>query len=214
MYKYLLFDIASYLLEKKKKNIEFCTIAFLANSITDDVVQNIKLFIPVCKSFTIVTKEQEKLKKMKDEFYEKEGIMLLNGNNKNKTLLKKDLIVNFDFSEDEINKYNLNDEAIIINLRGYIRIYKKRFCGLNINDYDLNISYFKEIMKKYLDKDNIICNSFEKLNQENIFENKFDIKEVYEAIIYRKDNFNNIRNLIKNDNIKIENVIGINGKIF
>ena len=52
--------------------------------------------------------------------------------------MKSQIILNIDFPKELINKYNIQDEAIIVNVKGTVKINKKRFNGLNINDYEID----------------------------------------------------------------------------
>ena len=52
--------------------------------------------------------------------------------------MKSQIILNIDFPKELINKYNINDDAIIVNVKGKIKINKKRYNGLNINNYEID----------------------------------------------------------------------------
>ena len=112
-------------------------------------------------------------------------------NNKKKSLSKSKIILNVDFPTELINKYNINDEAIIINLRGNVKINKKRFNGININDYEI----------EYEDKE---CFDYDK-------KNKYKIAEIYEAKIYKKAPIKNIMENLEKDKVKIIKLRGVNG---
>ena len=80
-----------------------------------------------------------------------------------------------------INKYQIYDEAIIINLKDKIKINKKRFNGLNISDYDIEFN--------------------EKL--EELDYNKYYNKDIYESRLYNKQPYEEIMKKIKKDGVKI-----------
>lgn len=212
--EYMLPELIEYVLKYKNESIDTKSIAILVNDITDSTIQNIKLFASKCKTLTIVTKNTEKIKKIEEKIYNNEGIMIVIANNKKKTLVKKDIIINFDFCEEEINKYNINNEADIINVEGDIKIYKKRFNGLNINDYEINILNKEKVYNKYLDNENVLISESKKLKEYLINQKIYNDKEVYEALIFRKDTFNNIRENIIKDNVEINGIIGVNSKLF
>lgn len=60
-------------------------------------------------------------------------------NNKKKCLRKKEIIINIDFPEELINKYNIYEKAIIINIEENIEITNKKFNGINLNYYELDL---------------------------------------------------------------------------
>lgn len=122
--QYILQLIIKYLEKKTKKNDE---ITVLANELTDELVQNIRKFTDSYKKIKIVTNHLEKFKKVEEEILESCGMQLIITNNKRKALAKSELIVNFDFVQERINEYNVNENAIIVNLNGKIKINKKRF---------------------------------------------------------------------------------------
>lgn len=108
-------------------------------------------------------------------------------NNKKKSLLKVEIIINIDFAEENINKYKIYDKAIIININDKINIQSKRFNGINVNYYKI------EIPNEY------------KLEG-------FQDEIIYESLLYGKS-FKNANKEILKDNIKINKLIGNNGII-
>ena len=67
-------------------------------------------------------------------------------NNKKKSLMRSKIILNVDFKTNEINKYNIPDDSIIVNFKGDVDINKKRFNGLNINDYEFLMRTLKNLI--------------------------------------------------------------------
>lgn len=114
--------------------------------------------------------------------------MLNISNNRKKSLLKSQIIINMDFPEELINKYKIFDNAIIININDKINLQSKRFNGINVNYYKINLP------KEY------------KLDE-------FKDEIVYESLIYTKNNYKEISKKIMQDNIKIIGLIGNNGNI-
>ena len=83
-----------------------------------------------------------------------------------------------------INKYQIHNEATIINFRGNVKIKDKRFAGLNINDYEI---HWKE-------RENEI----------------FYTKDMYEAIQHKNQPVQELLKKIKRDNIQIKELIAVN----
>ena len=109
-----------------------------------NILENIKEIVKEYKKINIVTNHIEKFKKIEKQILEKEGIMLVISNNRRKSLLKSKIILNIDFPTELINKYQIYEEAIIVNLKGNVKIEKKRFNGININDYEICFKYEDE----------------------------------------------------------------------
>jgi len=204
--QYLLENIIEYL-EKKEKIANIDEITILANDLTNEVKKNIIKFSNKYKKIRIITNHLEKFKKLEEELYNKNGISIIITNNKRKALAKSLLIVNFDFVEENINQYNISENAIIINLNEKIRINKKRYCGLIITDYKVEFG-------------NI--NDEEVLDMEDVFEKQKDfcLKEIIEAKVYsitqRNADFNRfeiVEDYIKKYNLKIKEIYGMNGKL-
>lgn len=191
--KYLSIEILEYVLEQKDIKKEETEIAIATNEITDLSIEVIKKLAKQCKRVTVVTNHIEKLRKIEKDIYEKEGILIIISNNQKKSLVKPQIILNMDFNKEVLNKYKINENAIIINLEGDMKIEEKRFNGININDYEINVG-----------REDIIW-------RENMKD--FRTKDLLEAVLYMKDNFQNIHTKIIKNKVSINAVFGINGKI-
>ena len=122
LFEILITDIIEYIINKKNLETSKLKISMLINDITDFEIENIKLLAKKYKNLNIVTNHIEKIKKIEEELLEKEGIMITVTNNRKKSLVKSDIIYNVDFPEEILNKYVITDDAIIINLRGKMKI--------------------------------------------------------------------------------------------
>ena len=110
-------------------------------------------------------------------------------NNKKKSLAKAKIIVNIDFPQELINQHIIYEKAIIIDCYENIIINKKRFNGVILQDYDIDI---KDINKYILENE------------------KYYRKELYEAEFYKKQPYENIRDKIQKDGIKINKLLSTN----
>lgn len=195
LFEVLSYDVIEYILNKRKQKKEFSEITVLINENTFMEIDIIKLFAKSFKRVNIVSKEIEKFKKLEEQLQE-QGIIITVSNNKRTSLKKAEIILNIDFSKETINKYNIYENAVIINIQGNVKIDKKRFNGVVINDYDVlyqNSEIESGIKSNYLEK--------------------FDKKDIYEAQFYKTQNFDNVRKIIKKDNVFISKLIGNNGVI-
>ena len=191
--KYISFEILDYVIKQKSIKKEETEIAITTNEITDLSIDIIKVLAKQYKRVTVVTNHIDKLRKIEKEIYEKDGILILVSNNQKKSLSKSQIILNLDFNKEVLNKYKINENAIIINLEGNMKIDAKRFNGTNINDYEIEVG-----------REEIIW-------RENM--KSFRTKDLFEAVLYMKDTFQNIRNKIEKNKVSIKEVFGVNGKI-
>lgn len=191
--KFLIFEIVDYVISQKKIKKELTDIAITSNEITDITIETIKTLSKQFKRVTVVTNHINKLKKIENEIYEKNGILINVSNNQKKSLIKSQIILNLDFNKEVLNKYRINENAVIINIEGDIQIDSLRFNGININDYEI-----------FVGREDIIW-------RENM--NAFKTKDLLEAALFAKDTFYNIRKKILKNKISIKEVFGINGKI-
>ena len=190
LFEILLTDIVKYITEKQK--IEKANISILINDLTDIEFNNIKILAQKYNMINIVTNHIEKFRKLENQLKE-EGIIITITNNKKKRLMKSNIIVNVDFPKELLNKYSLNENACIINLKKIVKITQKRFNGLTVNDYEI---VFR----------NDVCN-------EKFFNGKYEIKDLYEAGMYKKSPFIELREKIKKDGVKINKLFLNNGEL-
>lgn len=188
LFNYMLLDCLKYISKYMDTKIEKQEISILLNNLTELDKNNIIYLSKNLKRVNIVTNNINRFKKLENYLQEELGISITITNNKKKSLLKSKIIVNLDFSENEVNLYNINRKAIIINLKDKINIKSKMFEGINISDYE------------------ITCKNINKYN-------KFDNKILYESVIKKVDDYNSIIDKIKQDKAKIVNLIGQNGVI-
>lgn len=190
-----LFEILSckaldYILKQKEMKKEETSISILVNDLTENMLSNIRKIAREYKRVNIITNHIEKFKKIEKQILEKDGIMITVGNNKKKGLSKSKLILNVDFPSELINQYNIYENAIIINIRGNVKITKKRFNGITINDYDITFEKNKEFD---YDKDT-----------------KFKACKIYESQINKKQPIQEIMKQIEKDKVKITKLVGMN----
>ena len=187
LFKQLYNKIIEYILNIKKEEIQNSEIWITVNDFT---IINKEIIIDIgkrVKRLNIVTNNIDKCKDIESYLYNEYGIVLNVSNNKKLALLKAKIILNIDFPEEIMNKYKINTKAIIINMLEKIEIKSKKFSGININYYNI------QIPKQYKLED-------------------FRDETSYESIIYNM-NFNEIQERLNKDKIKIKYLIGNRGII-
>lgn len=116
--------------------------------------------------------------------------MIAVSNNKKKSLQKAEIIINFDLKQDEISKYQINRNAMIINLSDNIMKMEKSFNGIVINSMQIaDINY--KIRDYYL----------------------FEYIDLYESYIFEEKRLERVLDKIEKDNIIIKGLLGERGKI-
>lgn len=196
LFNYLCVDSIDYIINTNNTKIENVEISILSNSIDEVLENNILNLAQRCKLLNIITNNIEKFNNISEYLHNTHGIMIRVSRNKKKGLLKSGIVINYDFTDELVNKCKLNNKAVLINLNNKVNISSKAFTGININFYGIEFKKFINETFKYLDLDK--C---------------FSKEILYESLIYQKGNYNTIRTLLKNDEVKIKNLIGINGKI-
>ena len=180
-------EIIEYILKRQKVKLQNGEVTLLINDFTKNNAKIITYIAQNVKRLNIVTNHSNKFKKIEDYLYNELGVILNITNNKSKSLSNANLIINIDFPEEIINKYEINSNAIIVNIFNEIKIRAKKFNGININ-------YYKACIPKEYQIDG--------------FQNNL----VYESSIY-KYSYENARKDIIANKIRIKKLVGINGDI-
>lgn len=191
--KYMTIDILNFVITQKNIRKEETEIAITVNEITELSIEIIKILPKQYKKLVVITNHIEKLRKIEKGIFEKEGILIVVSNNKNKSLLKSQIIINIDFNKELINQYQIYDEAIIINIEEKIKIDSIRFNGIIINDFDVETGRIETIWRTNYEK--------------------YRVNDLLEANLYVRDTYKNIRKKIQKCNISIKNLYGLNGII-
>ena len=188
LFEVLLTDIVDYIVEKQK--LEKVNISILINDLNDIEFENIKLLAKKYTTINIVTNHIEKFKKLEKQLQE-DGIIITITNNKKKSLMKSQIVINANFPKELVNKYRINETSTIVNVKQPIKITQKRFEGLTVNDYEINYN-------------SDVCN-------EKFFSEMYDLKDLYEAQMYKKSSFIELRKKIKKDKVSISKLFLNNG---
>ena len=195
--KILIFKVLDYINNLQNKELNKRNITILVNednNINKYIIKNIALN---SKTTKIVSKKINKFKALEEELYNEYGVAIQFSNSNKKSLSKSEIIINLDFDEVEVNEYDINNNAIIINTKNSLKVKSKLFNGIVINSYEI----------KFLQK---LKNKF---NNNNLL-HRYDNLILYESIIdWKNANDKNIIEKIEEDNIKIINLIGNNGII-
>ncbi len=193
IYKYIEENILEAIVNLKNEKMYMQEVSILVNNLKEIDIDNIKNIAKKVRVLNIITAKAGMLKKVEKNIYEEEGILINVNNNYKKSLIKSDIIINEDFSLEELNNYNLPKKACIVNIGKNIKILSKCFEGINVLSFDINIP--KRFIKSAMElKD-------------------FKSSILYESFIYKRTSIRNIRKEIENDKIRILNLYGQSGMI-
>lgn len=193
LFKHMSFEIVKYICNLKKEKINYQEISILSNDVDRIIKQIIFDLAKEVRVLNLITQNENRFKKIEKELYKDYGIILNISNNYQKSIERSTIVLNFDFNEEEINKYNINSKACIINFNKEINIKEKSFKGINVNFFELNIPM------KYI--------------RESMHLKEFNNTIFYESLIYKKTSPENVLKQIKNDKININFLNGKNGRI-
>ena len=157
----------------------------LTNKYNEQSIRMIKNIGQEFKSVNVISKEIEKYKTLED-ILESEIIVFSIANNKKKSLKKAKIIINMDFSNEQLQEYNICRSAIIVNLSKEKIKNLKSFEGIIVQNVEIEL----EDSEKNFFKENNIIEKFKKV-------------ELYESISTKKIQ----------DVKRIKKIYGNNGEI-
>lgn len=138
------------------------------------------------KCINIVTDRIRKLNRLESKFDKNDQIIYSISNNRNKSLKRAKIIINFDYNSDFFEKFCINRSAIIINLSDSKIKMRTSFQGVVIENIDINF--------------------------ENYNNTKFDKNILYESYIYNL-NYKELQCKLIQDKCQIKGFFGANGEI-
>lgn len=194
--EFLQFDIMKYILEMQNKDIrqEEVYIIFKKDNSLD--LNFLKIFIENFRMTNIVTNDLERLKNVQDNLLYNDNILISVSNNKKKALKRAKYILNVNLSKEELEKYRINREAIIVNIKEDVQYDDISFAGINVRYLEI------EFPDEYLER-------FERLGT------KFDNVKLYESVLLKermdKRKMEEVQERIKNDGVRVTALIGNNG---
>lgn len=190
IFKFLAHEILDklvYIKNMKKSNLE---VSILVNNPTELSNQNAIEFAKECKILNIITNNISSFEKIEKKLIDDYGIIVNISSNMEKSCSRSDIVFNFDFKENELKKCKMKKEAVLV------QINQEKF----IRNRGITIRFVKLKYNKQYD-------DFFKLHKH------FDEEILYESCLYYKTSYDNIRKILKRDNIHIRYFIGNNGKI-
>ena len=147
LFKFLIKEILNNICIKNNIRCEEMQISVAVNDVNSFVIDLVQELAKKFKTLNVVTNHVNYFKRVKENLWSDNGIVILLTNNKKKALAKADIILNIDFPEELINQFVIYDNSILVNLEESVKIRKKRFCGKIINDYNIKLKKGSNIEK-------------------------------------------------------------------
>lgn len=177
-----------------KPNMSLENVYIFVNEYSKNNIYIIDKLLSEFKTVNIITENLRCYKRLEEKYYNK-GILLTVSNNKRKSAKMAKFIVNIDFDKERFEKYNINMEAIIINLTNEKIFFESRFKGVIVNDFEVKVDdNFKDFIDEFLGN----------INKKIYLESK--LKDGLES-------FKNVDEIYKQYNAQITDLIGIRGVI-
>lgn len=191
LFKAMILDVLNYILEIRGEKIESQAIHVVVNENSNINIDLIEYLSSNVKNLNVVTSQIKKFQRLEQYLYDKKDIMIVVANNKKKSLQRAEIIINIDLSQEELLKYQINRNAIVINLSKNVIEMKKSFNGIIANLLEIGRLHSSSV------------------NGESLFKNI----EVYESTIIDKVCLKEILDKIKEDKIFVDYLTGGRGKI-
>lgn len=188
--KFLMCDILEKIAYIKNIRIDSMEVSVFIKNFSDYHIEEIKVIAKRCKVLNIITDNVRKFEYVEKLLNEECGVMVNITGNIEKSSKRADVIFNFDFAKDELDKCNMKKNSIVVQMNREEYIRKD---GIVIRFFKLNLPI------RYDEK-------FARFNH-------FNEEILYESIVYYKNSFKNIMAILRQDNVNIRYFIGNNGKI-
>lgn len=189
LFKNLAKETLDYIVYMKKSKLEDEEITILVNYLDKTIVHFIKELAAKVKCLNIITENERQFNNTKNYLNNEYGIILNFYSDNSNVISRSSIILNFDYSEDELKNLNIKNNSILVNFNKVL-LDKKCFDGLLICDYEINskIKFSKTL-------------------------ESFDYKQLCESIIYKNTLPENIKKQLEKDKIKIRKLKTIDGEI-
>ena len=187
--KIMVDKILEYIVEMKNEVISNKEVTILCNNIDETCLEKIKEIAANVKICNVLTNNQKQFQKLEEEFYQIKGIILNVSNNYKKSASKSNIIINFDFTNKDLEKCVFQKNAYIINL-----------CENELKKDLKNITFAEIVLPEKYKKS---VEDFDGFNNMSL----------YESFIYKNTSYKNLKKEIFLDGVEIVYLIDFEGKI-
>ena len=176
MYKTLLPKTVKEISEYTKIEMETLKIAILVDEFSIENLDLIKTIAKRVKQVLIVSKNEQKFKRLADEIMNKEWIIIQLIKKGKYNLKRNQIILNLDFSKDDLRNYTIGRYSIIINVKNEIEQLGKNFEGIIINTIDIYLNEEKKGFNTLALCEAYIYNYLKKIKENELIFNKSGYK--------------------------------------
>ncbi len=191
---YLIKEIIEFTLKKQNLKTETEDLYICAKEVNNICVENIYYLIHYFKTVNIITPNIRQFQNIADQVENQVSTVITVTNNKKKSLKKSKIIVNFDFSEQEIKKYTIYRDATIITINKNGFYESCTYSGIQIRKVGISTS---EKVKDFFEEYNLTDDC--------------SMATLYESLINKKQNLEYVKEKMKKDEVKIITLYGKNG---
>ena len=190
LWRFLAFDVLRKISYVRSMDLSKLEVSILSNVFCDIVVENIKLIGKYCKVLNVVTDDLDKFSAVERTFFDEYGVLINVSSNRAKSLMRSDVVLNFDFNLNYLKSCNIRNNCILVQMNGerFVRRDGVTICSCKLN-WPEKYGVFLEGHSAFSDL------------------------VLYESLVYSKISFNGMRNVLKRDCIGIRYFVGNNGKI-
>lgn len=183
LFKMYILEIVEIIAKKLDIQKRECKIAILSNTFNRFVEKVIGELSQQCRFLNVVTYNIENFERLEEDLRE-DGVIISISNNKKKSLINSDIILNLDFPNDVLNMYNIYDKAIIVNFEEKVKIRKKRFQGKIVNWYKLELKENSELWSS-IKKDNLVRYELNEVLEYFYYMGELNFEEVILAFLLK-----------------------------
>ena len=183
LFKNIVDKVLEYVVDFRNDIMANQEISFLCNKLDETILEKLKEIATKVKICNVLTSNAKQYNKLEEEIYQTKGIILNVSNNYKRALTKSNVIINFDFSLQDLKKCILPKNGYLINLDPKMKLDKKELNTRNIVFYEIDMPF------KYIEYQ-------EKLQG-------FNSSILYESFIYKNTNYKNIKKELLKDDLQI-----------
>lgn len=193
---YMIKEILEYMMEKQNTKTQLEDLYICMNEPKSIYIENIQYLSKYFKTINIITPKINSFQKIANKIEQNENSMITVTNNRKKSLKKAKFIINFDFTQEQIQNYSIYRRAIFILLNNDCNCKIAGFDGVQVQHIGIDISQEK---KEFFQQYDLLQNN--------------SLETLYESILNEKQGFNKVKEQIQKDQVKLVRLYGSNGVI-
>ena len=122
LWKHMMDQAVDYVADMKNEFLGNQEISILCNELDEIISEKIKEISVKVKVCNILTNRAKQFQKLEEEIYLTNGIVLNVSNNYKKVLAKSNLVINFDFDKEDLEKCVFAENVYLLNVQKQVKI--------------------------------------------------------------------------------------------